>query len=227
MFSRLPFLLSKTNELKMKIYDMRLKSGTTITIAGPSQCGKSSLVEKIVELRNEIFSEEITKVFWYCSYLPTNKLDDVSYIVGLPNDIVDRIIPNCLVILDDFMHELSNSYILTGLMTKAVHHLPMTLIYITQNIFQKSNDTKTRRLNTNYLILFKNPQDKTQIDYLGRQMFPKDKGFLSFAYEDATKYPYSYLLIDSNQTTNDVVRVRTNIAKESEMTVYVPYSVNE
>lgn len=210
----------------MKVYDMRLKSGSTITIAGPSQSGKTTLVERIVELRDEIFTEKISKVFWYCSFKPANKIDGVTYLVGLPNDINERIIPNCLVILDDYMHELSNSTTLTSLMTKAVHHLPMTLIYITQNIFQKTNDTKTRRLNTNYLIIFKNPQDKTQIEYLGRQMYPKDKGFLSLAYEDATKYPYSYLLIDSNQKTDDEVRVRTHIAKENNMTVYVPQSIN-
>lgn len=210
----------------MKLYDLRLKTGTTITIAGPSQSGKSTLVEKIVTLRDEIFSEKITKVIWYCSYMPFKKLDGVTYLVGLPNDINDRIIPNCLVILDDFMHELSNSSMLTTLMTKAAHHLPLTLIFITQNIFQKSTDTKTRRLNTNYLILFKNPQDKTQVDYLGRQMYPLDKDFLRMAFDDATKHAYSYLLIDSNQTTEDEIRVRSNITKDSEMVVYVPPSIN-
>ena len=210
----------------MKVYDNRLKSGSTITIAGPSQCGKTSLVDKIVNLRDEIFSEKISKVLWYCSYMPTNKINGVTYFVGLPNDVNDKIVPNCLVILDDFMQELSNSQVLTALMTKAVHHLPMTLIYITQNVFQKSNNAKTRRLNTNYLILFKNPQDKTQIDYIGRQMYPKDKTFLSLAYEDATRKPYSYLLIDSNQKTDDEVRIRTNISKDSEMIVYVPYTIN-
>lgn len=210
----------------MKLYDMRLRSGTTITVAGPSQSGKSSLVEKIIKLRNEIFNEPITQVIWYCSFMPTNKIDGVTYLVGLPNDIHDRISPNCLVVLDDLMHELSNSQMLTSLMTKAVHHLPMTLIYITQNIFQKSSDTKTRRLNTNYLVIFKNPQDKTQIDFLGRQMYPQDKNFLSMAYEDSTKFPYSYLLIDSNQVTPDEVRVRTNITKDVPMTVYVPQSIN-
>jgi len=210
----------------MKLYDLRLQSCTTITIAGPSQSGKTSLVEKIVNLRDEIFTQKISKVIWYCSYLPHKKIEGVTYLVGLPNDISERIIPNCLVILDDFMQELSKSHMLTTLMTKAVHHLPMTLIYITQNIFQKSGDTKTRRLNTNYLILFKNPQDKTQIDYLGRQMYPNDKGFLSLVFDDATKHPFSYLLIDSNQTTNDEVRIRSNVTKESEMVVYVPPSIN-
>lgn len=210
----------------MRVYDMRLKTGTTITVAGPSQSGKTSLVEKIVSARDEIFDKEVSDVYWYCAYKPTTVINGVTYIVGRPNDVTQRVAPNCLVIIDDFMHELANSQELTALMTKATHHLPMTLIYITQNIFQKTGDTKTRRLNTNYLILFKNPQDKTQVDYLGRQMFPKDKGFLVSAFEEATKHPYSYLLIDSNQQTSDEVRVRTNIVKEAPMIVYVPYSIN-
>ena len=210
----------------MKLYNMCLKNGTTITIAGPSQSGKSTLVERIVSLRNEMFSKPISKVFWYCSFPPHKKIDGVTYLVGLPNDINDRIVPDCLVIVDDFMQELSNSSMLTSVMTKAVHHLPMTLIFITQNIFQKSNETKTRRLNTNYLIIFKSPQDKTQVDYIGRQMFPQDKNFLKLAYDDATKHPYSYLMIDSNQDTPDEIRVRTNIAKDGEMIIYVPYSIN-
>jgi len=210
----------------MKLYDMRLSSGTTITVAGPTQSGKTTLVQRIVENRNEIFTEPISQVFWYCSYEPSNKLPNVNYITSLPTDVNDRIQPHCLLILDDFMHELSNSSILTSLMTKTVHHLPLTLIYITQNIFQKSNDNKTRRLNTNYLIIFKNPQDKTQIDYIGRQMYPKDKTFLSLAYDDATKHPYSYILIDACQATPDETRIRTNIAKEGNMIIYVPYSVS-
>ena len=210
----------------MKIYNMCLKSGSTITIAGPSQSGKSTLVERIVKQKDEIFTKPISKVFWYCSFPPSNKIEDVTYLVGFPNDINERIVPDCLVVIDDFMQELSNSSSLTSVMTKAVHHLPMTLIFITQNLFQKSNENKTRRLNTNYMIIFKSPQDKTQVDYLGRQMYPEDKNFLKLAYDDATKQPYSYLMIDSNQDTPDEVRVRTNIAKDGEITVYVPYSIN-
>ena len=205
---------------------MRIKSGSTITVAGPSQSGKSTLVERIVTARNEIFDVPPTNIFWYCAYKPTKCIEGVNYIVGVPNDISDRIHPNCLVIIDDFMHEMSNSHDLTALIIRAVHHLPMTLIYITQNMFQKSKDTKTRRMNTNYLILFRNLQDRSQIEYLGRQMYPKDKYFLSSAFEDATRKPYSYLMIDSHQTTPDEVRVRTNIANDGVMTTYVPYSIN-
>lgn len=210
----------------MKVYDLRIKSHSTITISGPSQSGKSTLVESLVKERDFIFTEPITKVIWCCSFLPNKRIDGVSYYSGLPNDILDLVQPNSLLIIDDLMSELKNSHLLTGIMTKAVHHLPMTLIYITQNFFHKSNDGKTRRLNTNYLILFKNPQDKTQVDYIGRQMYPNDKLFLTLAYDDATRYPFSYLLIDSNQSTPDEIRVRTNITSDKVMNVYVPHSIN-
>lgn len=205
---------------------MRLKSATTITVSGASQSGKTTLVEKIVKLRDEIFSKPISKVFWFCAYIPMNKLENVTYVQGIPNNINEILIPDCLVIIDDFMHELSNSNMLTSLMTKVVHHKSINLIYITQNLFQKSNDNKTRRLNTNYLIIFKNPQDKTQVDYLGRQMFPRDKDFLRLAFDDATQHAYSYLMIDCNQETPDEVRVRTNIVKDGEMKVYIPFSLS-
>ena len=208
----------------MKSYDLRFKSGSTITISGPSQSGKSTLVETIVQDRGELFTEPISSVLWFCQYIPQNKIEGVKYYNGFPSNIMEILQPNSLVIVDDLMIELANSQVLTTLMTKAVHHLPMTLIYITQNIFHKSNDNKTRRLNTNYLILFKNPQDKSQIEYIGRQMYPKDKNFLSSAYEDATKSPYSYLVIDSQQSTPDEICVRTNITKDKIMEIYVPFN---
>ena len=208
----------------MDIYDVRFKSASVITVAGPSQSGKSTLVQNIVEQRTDLFTEPISSVVWYCAYLPTTKLSGVMYKTGLPQ--FDSIQPHSLVIIDDYMQELSNSKDLTSLMTKAVHHLPMTLIYITQNIFAKGNDNKTRRMNTNYLIVFKNPHDRAQIDYIGRQMYPRDKHFLVSVFEAATsKSPYTYILLDCHQETPDEIRVRTNIFDDC-IRVFVPHSIN-
>ena len=211
----------------MQTYDLRLKSGSAITVSGPSQSGKTTLVENIVRDRAIMFTEPIKSVIWYSAFHPTQKIAGVTYVIGIPNDFKERIEPHCLVVIDDYMSELSNSSELTALMTKAVHHLPLTLIYITQNIFHKGTDNKTRRLNTNYLILFKNPQDKGQIDYISNQMYPRDKGFLSGVYNGVTsKNPYSYILIDSHQTTPDHLRIRTGITKERILHVFVPNSIN-
>jgi len=207
----------------MNLYDARLKTKSTITITGPSQSGKSTLVEKIVEMKDVLFNEPFSCVLWFCAYQPTKKIDGVKYSVGLPQ--LNDIPPHALVILDDFMSELAQSNDLTKLMTKSVHHLPMTLIYITQNIFQQGKDVKTRRMNTNYLIIFKNPHDKAQVDYIGRQMYPNDTKFLSNVYTTITsKEPYSYVFIDCQQDTPDEIRIRSKIT-EKNIQVYVPHSI--
>lgn len=209
----------------MKEYDARLKTRSTITIAGPSQSGKSTLVEKMVTMKDVLFNEDFSAVYWFCAYPPKTKIDGVKYSVGLPLNQFNDLPPNALVILDDFMSELSQSNDLTMLMTKAVHHVPLTLIYITQNMFQKGKDVKTRRMNTNYLILFKNPHDRAQLDYIGRQMYPNDTKFLSNVFTDVTaNEPFSYILIDCQQDTPDEIRVRSKIT-EKNVRVHVPHSI--
>lgn len=207
----------------MNTYDARLKTKSTITVAGPSQSGKTTLVEKMVDMKDDLFNESIDHVIWFCAFPPKQKLQGVVYHIGLPS--LNLIQPNSLVIVDDYMKELAHSSELTSLMTKAVHHLPMTLIYITQNMFQKSQDAKTRRLNTQYMIIFKNPHDKAQIDYIGRQMYPVDKQFLSNVFNHVTqKQPFSYIFIDCQQATPDVIRIRTDIC-DNVNRVFVPLSI--
>jgi len=127
---------------------------------------------------------------------------------GLPDNF-DKIKDGNIVILDDLMGESMASSEVTHLFTKVVHHRNCFLINITQNLFLKGRDSKTRSLNTHYLVLFKNPRDMTQIDYLARQMRNK---YLQSAFEDATNQgPYSYILLDFHKTTPSEMRIRTRI----------------
>lgn len=213
------------NEFKMNIYDARLKSNSSFIFSGPSKSGKTTLVEKIIAKRDDLFTEPFSCIQWFCAYPPKIKLDGVTYRIGLPLNQLNDIPPHSLIILDDFMSELSQTSDLTKLMTKAVHHLPMTLIYITQNLFQQGKDVKTRRMNTDYLVLFKNPHDRAQVDYIGRQMYPKDTKFLTNVYTDVTaQEAYSYLFIDFRQETSDEIRIRSHIT-DNVVRVYTPNSL--
>jgi hypothetical protein len=49
-----------------------------------------------------------------------------------------------------------------------VHHKKLFVVMLTQNFFQKTGETRTRRLNAQYMIIFKNPSDVTQIVTIGR-----------------------------------------------------------
>jgi hypothetical protein len=66
-------------------------------------------------------------------------------------------------------------------------------------------------LNTHYIVLFKNPRNAGQVSTLARQMHRGKSKFVVEAYEDATKEPYGYLLIDLKPETDDSYRIRTRV----------------
>jgi hypothetical protein len=191
--------------------DVRLKMKSSMTISGPSQCGKSTFTHALLALKDIIFDEVPTKIYYYYGeYNPT--LARKPYIIeqGLPESF-EHVESGSVVVLDDLMDETECSKKVTGLFTKVVHHKNLFVINMTQNFFQRSQDSKTQRLNSQYIVLFKNPSDSTQINTISRQMYPTTPKFLSSAFVEATRRPHGYLFIDLRQETPDQWRVRTNI----------------
>lgn len=182
-----------------------------MTISGPSQSGKSTFTHALLALKEIIFDEVPSKIYYYYGqYSPI--LERKPYIIaeGLPESF-DHVEKGSVVVLDDLMQETESSKKVTGLFTKEVHHKKLFVINMTQNFFQRSQDSKTQRLNSQYIVLFKNPSDSTQINVISRQMFPSAPNFLSAAYLDATRRPHGYIFIDLKQETENHMRVRTNI----------------
>jgi hypothetical protein len=114
-----------------------------------------------------------------------------------------------LVILDDLMHETNE--IVTKLFTRLSHHTNTSVIYITQNLFHAGKETRTITLNAQYLILFKNVRDKSQIAHLARQMYPGNARHMVEAYTDATSEPFTYLFIDLKPNTDEKHRLKACI----------------
>ncbi|MEE8289666.1 MAG: hypothetical protein V3R25_09665 [Nitrosomonadaceae bacterium] len=75
-----------------------------------------------------------------------------------------------------------------------------------------------------YIVLFKNVRDASQIGHLARQMFPRNSKFLIWAYQDATSGAYQHLFLDLKPNGNESLRVRGNILDEFQ-TVYTPRNV--
>ena len=83
-------------------------------------------------------------------------------------------------------------------------------------------DSRTRALNSQYIVVFKNPRDNIQIDILGRQIYPSKKHYLLNIYKESTIKQYSYLLIDLCQQTSELTRFRSYILPdEKPMYAYV------
>ena len=98
-------------------------------------------------------------------------------------ETLDASVPK-LLILDDMMGELSQE--ITNLFTKHAHHRTLSVIFTTQNIFDKNKYMRTISLNATYLIMFKSPRDGSQIAYLSRQMRPDNPRIVQEACDTAT-----------------------------------------
>lgn len=203
-----------------KCFDFSLKEGSSMMVSGPTMCGKSTFVHALLKDKS-IFSRPPERVYWFYGQA-TDDLNDKDYILkeGLPDSFAD-IPPNSVIVLDDLMQEGKDHPGLTNLFTKLVHHKSLFVINITQNIFLRSAENRTRRLNSQYLVLFKNPSDATQIAVIGRQMYPSNPRFLPLVFSKATKRPHGYVFIDLRQETDDDLRIRSRVLqKEFPMSVY-------
>ena len=87
----------------------------------------------------------------------------------------------------------------------------MDVMYLVQKLFTNTPHHRTCNLNSQYLIVFKNPRDKLQISCLSRQVFPEDSKFLMSAYREASSKAHSYLFLDLKQSTDDRFRVRDSV----------------
>ena len=117
---------------------------------------------------------------------------------------------------DDQMIDANKDKRIVNLFTRGSHHRNLSVIYIVQNLFHQGKGRRSISLNSRYLVLFKNPQDKLQILTLAKQMYPGQTDFVLKQYEKAVKRPFGYLLIDLKTTTQDNCRLRTSVLPSEE-----------
>ena len=190
-------------------------------ILGPSQCGKTMFVSKLLLNKEEmIFPNVGTVHFCYSQWQEKyNDLLGVTFHEGLMDfKEINSKLPS-LIVIDDLMDSLNEEVM--NLFTKYSHHQNISVVYITQNIFQQSKFNRTMSLNSSYMVLFKNPRDIGQVEVLGRQMYGKKSKSFASAFKDATSEPHGYLLIDLKQEIPEKLRLRSNIFSDEHTIVYL------
>ena len=194
--------------------DFRLHCDRTMCVAGPSHSGKTTFVLDLLEHRHVIFDCEPNRVIWCYGIYQHElniKLRQKGYQLS-PNIIsVSDIKPYDIVVLDDLLNESKNSQDVSAMFTKVAHHKPCFIIFIMQNLFPPGKESRTRSLNTHYYTIFKNPRDKSQVEFLARQILPRNPKALIEIFEAATEKAHSYLFLDLTQECPDEFRFRSSI----------------
>jgi hypothetical protein len=189
-------------------------------LSGPSQCGKTVFLSKILKAPHLYIHEPLCRVVWCygvknksqmarlrsASHLP------IEFVEGIP-DLEDISVDGerVILVLDDLMSSAGRSREVADLFTKGCHHRDLSTFLTMQNFFHQGPSMRDLHTSSSYDFVWKSPRDCSQMKVLERQMFPDKKDYLVNAYNLATKNPYHYLGIDFTQETPDEKRLFTNI----------------
>jgi hypothetical protein len=122
------------------------------------------------------------------------------------------------------MLQLNNKRdILANFFTRRSHHSNISIVFIVQNLFEKN--MKIVRDYTHYIFLLNSPSAALQVRSLGSQIFPENslKFFLDSYKQSVVDKKFGYLLIDLHPASDALLRLRTDLFKESEFpTIFLP-----
>lgn len=206
----------------MSVKELKFKFPFTCIVAGTTGSGKTCWTRRLLASYKYLIDFEIRhdlKVLWcfgqYQKLYNEPIIDvDITYSKGIPSlDTIKQSQPN-IIVIDDLMTELRKDEIVKDLFIRGSHHLNISVIYITQNIFASEKPMRTISLNAQYIVILKGIRLTQQIAVLGAQIFPgKARNFLNI-YKSATAEPFSYLLLDLHPSSQDKFRLRNRIFKQ-------------
>ena len=190
--------------------DIKFRTPFAMIIAGPSGSGKTTFLMKLLNEYQRLMYP-IPKSILYCyseyhNHVKTLQEGGVFVHQGVPDDnLLNSQEKPLLLILDDLMQNVNEDY-LTTLFTKKSHHKEISVIFMTQDLFQKK--VKVARNNSQYIILMRAPNAMLQIRNLGVQIYPGQLAYFLDAYRMATHCKYGYLVIDLHPAQIPDIRLR-------------------
>ena len=197
-------------------YDIRLKENFKLFVTGPSRCGKTFFVCDLLQ-NIDTFCKVPPVVIIYVYKVWQEKFEEMKAYVHkfiMDDDHVMDIVKEnlfgspTLLIFDDMLHskalkEISTLFIVDG------RHQNLSLIFLTQRMFVNNEYFSQISQNCDYFCIFKNPRNCSEIRTLAHQITPGNLGLIKF-YKEATKTPFSYILINLTQECTEVVKYLGN-----------------
>ena len=203
------------------MFDIRLKENFKLFVSGPSRCGKTFFTSELLE-NIETFAKDPPETILYIYKIWQTKFDEMKSVVdGFIEDnenVVQQIKKLALgqrvfVIFDDLINSKSLVDIAT-LFTVDGRHMNMSMAFLTQRMFVNNEHFRQISQNCDYFCVFKNPRNSSEIRTLAQQLTPGSLDLIEI-YKEATKNPFSYLLINLTQECDPSVKYLSHVFDEN------------
>ena len=182
-------------------------------VAGPTQSGKTQWTVKFLKERHQRIDPPVDGILfcyseWQVNYdtlkreVPTTQFHN-----GIPTLDTLKSLQNVILVIDDLMEEAIKDTNIMNMFTVGSHHRNISVLFLMQNIFQKGTHARTISTNIQYMVLFKNARDQTQIRTLAMQVFPTNwNDFLTY-YGRETNKEYGHVVLDFHPQTSNNNRI--------------------
>ena len=234
---RQPFLQMASEELRGERRPKRLREGKeqhplypefgfkhpfSMLVVGPTQSGKTHFVEQMfTNPLIEFPTDQDVQVTWFYNHwqpryqaLEKELGSEIEFERGLPDwsETLQELNPKIhhILVFDDLMNQAVKSPILSRLFTQG-RHRNASVILLMQNMFPKGRYNTDISRNAQYLVLFRSPSDRKQINTIADRIFAENRFKFMQVYSKATSVPYGYVLIDNHPSTAPEDQVVTNV----------------
>ena len=203
------------------MFDIRLKENFKLFVSGPSRCGKTFFISELLE-NIETFAKDPPETILYIYKIWQTKFDEMKSVVdGFIEDnenVVHQLKELALgqrvfVIFDDLINSKSLVDIAT-LFTVDGRHMNMSMAFLTQRMFVNNEHFRQISQNCDYFCVFKNPRNSSEKRTLAQQLTPGSLDLVEI-YKEATKNPFSYLLINLTQECDPSVKYLSHVFDEN------------
>jgi hypothetical protein len=139
----------------------------TYIIAGGTQCGKTTMVKKIIQNLDTLVHPILNEVRicfkeFQPAYDEMKKSDKrVCFSEGI--DLKPTRTQNTLIVIDDQMSDSMKDKEVQELFTSGVHHRSISVIFLSQNLYPQGKYARDIRLNTHYISICKTPLFSSQL----------------------------------------------------------------
>ena len=191
----------------MDSLDFHFKHPTIIQVSGPTRCGKTRLVHRILE--KQLIKPFATRIIWVFSVWQPDydfirkRYYGIEFEKGWRDEIFYSLRPEQrnILVQDDQIGVASSSTTVADLFTKGSHHRNLTVISLVQNVHNQGKSRKTILLNSHYSVVFRNGRNTSQFRNMAYQICSNDGKWLVDSFTNAISKSYWYLVLDHHPST--------------------------